>query len=373
MVAGAVVGATVVAQAVSSELEAITTHVRNDRPRLGEVRRTLLNLVPYPSGMASIVVTRRLPGGIPGALTDRNPWVSPADRPLTRDELITVVSDCEGLLCMLTDPIDGELLDAAPALRVVSQMAVGVDNIDVGECLRRGIRVGHTPDVLTETTADTAFALLAAAVRRIPEGRDAVIDGRWGEWDPEFLLGGDLYGTTLGIVGLGRIGQAIARRASGFSMRLLYHSRHRKPAAEIDLGIAYREFDRLLTEADHVVISASLDGETRGMFDSNALRSMKRGATLVNVARGGLVDHDALTEVLIDGPLGAAALDVTDPEPIPQDHPLVGLANCLIVPHIGSASVQTRIRMALLAVDNLVAGLEGREMRAELVHAQAAG
>lgn len=286
---------------------------------------------------------------------------------------MAVVSDCEGLLCMLTDRIDAELLDAAPRLRVVSQMAVGIDNVDVGACIRRGIRVGHTPDVLTETTADTAFALLAAVVRRLPEGRTAVLEGRWGEWDPEYLLGGDLHGTTLGIVGLGRIGQAIARRATGFSMRLLYHSRHRKPAAEADLGIAFREFDRLLREADHIVVSASLDADSRGMFDADAFRSMKQGATLVNVARGGLVDHNALVNALIEGPLAAAALDVTDPEPIPAAHPLVGLPNCLIVPHIGSASVRTRVAMARLAVENLIGGLDDGEMPAEFTHAHAAG
>lgn len=323
--------------------------------------------------MAEIVVTRRLPGGLPDDLADRSPWVPPHPGRLPDDELRSLVEDCQGLLCMLTDRIDAALIESAPSLRVISQMAVGVDNIDVAACRQRGIRVGHTPDVLTETTADTAFALLASAVRRLPEGRDVVASGRWGEWDPEFLLGGDLHGTTLGIVGLGRIGQAIARRAAGFSMRLLYHSRSRKVLVESELGIAYRSLADLVSESDHIVISASLDQASRHMFDAPLLALVKPGATLVNIARGGLVDHEALARALRQGRVGAAALDVTDPEPIPPGHPLVSMPNCLIVPHLGSASVRTRHAMARLAVDNLLAGLDGGEMPAELPQSQAAG
>lgn len=270
----------------------------------------------------------------------------------------------DGLLCMLTDGIGPAELDRAARLRVISQMAVGVDNIDVIACSARGIPVGHTPDVLTETTADTAFALLAAAVRRIPEGRDVVRNGRWGDWDPQFLLGGDLHDTDLGIVGLGRIGTAVARRAAGFGMRVRYTSRTRKPHLESTLGAGYRELPELLEVSDHVVLTLPLSPETRHLIDGEALARMKPDATLVNVSRGPLVDHDALGRALSEGWIGRAALDVTDPEPIPAGHPLVGMPNCLIVPHIGSASVRTRAAMAGLAVDNLLAGLEGRAMPA---------
>lgn len=279
---------------------------------------------------------------------------------MTAEELREELGDAEGVLCMVPDPIDGAVM--APRLRVISQMAVGVDNIDVDEATRRGIPVGHTPGVLTETTADTAWALLAAAVRRIPEGAAHVADDAWGPWDPGFLLGGDLHDTTLGIVGLGRIGAAVARRAQGFGMRVLYSGPTRKPLLESRWGIAHRTFEELLAESDHVVITAPLTDATRGLFDAHALAAMKPGAVLVNVSRGPVVDTDALLAALENGPLAAAALDVTDPEPIRGDHPLVALSNCLIVPHIGSASHRTRLAMARLAVENLRAGLEDRRL-----------
>jgi lactate dehydrogenase-like 2-hydroxyacid dehydrogenase len=320
-----------------------------------------------------VIVTRMLPGGIPDVLAALEPWVWGEDRALPADTLGEVIGDATGLLSMLTDRIDAALLDRAPRLRVISQMAVGVDNIDLEACRARGLLVGHTPDVLTETTADTAFALLAAAVRRLPEGWDHVRSGAWGEWKPDLLLGGDLHGTTLGIVGLGRIGQAVARRARGFGMRLLYAGRNRKPPVEAELGIAHRSLPELLAESDHVMLTASYDDSNHHLFDRAAFAAMKEGATFVNVARGGLVDHDALAQALANGWIGRAALDVTDPEPIPAGHALVGLANCLIVPHIGSASHRTRLAMARLAVDNLLAGLEGRELPAPLPQVQAVG
>jgi glyoxylate reductase len=311
--------------------------------------------------MARVVVTRRLPaGGGTDLPSDAVVWDGPG--PMPRAALLEAVADAEGLLTMLTDRVDQALLDAAPGLRVISQMAVGVDNVDLAACARRDIAVGHTPDVLTETTADTAFALLAAAVRRIPEGIDVVREGRWGPWDPEFLLGGDLHRTTLGIVGLGRIGAAIARRGTGFGMSLRYTSRHRKPDLEARLGIAYRPFDELLAESDHVVLATPLDDATRHLIDADSIRLMKPTATLVNIGRGPLVDHDALADALADGRIAAAALDVTEPEPIPADHPLVTEPRCLIVPHIGSASVRTRRAMADLAVSNLLAGLAGEPL-----------
>lgn len=282
------------------------------------------------------------------------------DRAIPTEVLIEQVADVAGLYCMLTDPVDQRLLEAAPSLRVVSQMAVGVDNIDVDACTARGIPVGHTPDVLTETTADTAMALLAASVRRVDEGSRYVRAGRWQLWEPQLLLGGDLHGTTLGIVGLGRIGRAVARRASGFNMRVLYTG----PGPKSDTDLEFHDFDGLLAESDHVVITAPLDASTQHLFDAAALAKMKPTASLVNVSRGPIVDSEALYTALRDGVIGCAALDVTDPEPIPGDDPLLSLENCLVIPHLGSASHRTRAAMADLAADNLIEGLNGRPMPA---------
>nr|MDP9495887.1 D-glycerate dehydrogenase [Actinomycetota bacterium] len=281
--------------------------------------------------------------------------------PAPRDVLVEQVRDCEGLLSMLVDTIDTELLDSAPNLRVISQMAVGLDNVDLEACAGRGIRIGHTPDVLTETVADTAFALMAAAVRRLPEGAAIVRENRWGIWDPWANLGGDLHGSTLGIVGMGRIGQAISNRARGFAMDVVYASTRDK-----NLPDAKRlPLDRLLAQADLVVLCAPLTPETRHLIGSTELESMKNTAHLINIARGGLVDTEALVDALQRGVIGGAALDVTDPEPLPVGHPLLALENCLIVPHIGSASIKARRGMARLAVDNLIAGLAGGPMPAE--------
>lgn len=280
-----------------------------------------------------------------------------------RTALLGQLKDAQGILCMLVDLVDTALLDSAPRLRVISQMAVGVDNIDVSACTARGIPVGHTPDVLTETTADTAMALLLASLRRIPEGQELVRNGQWTKWSLDLLTGDDLHGSTVGIVGLGRIGEAIARRLRGFGVRLLYAGPRRKVALESELRIGYRAMEDLLAESDHVILSASLNSSTRGLIDEAALEMMKPGATLVNIARGGLVDHDALAKALTSGRIGRAALDVTDPEPIPADHPLVSLPNCIVIPHLGSASARTRLAMATRAVQNLVSGLEGQRLR----------
>ena len=280
-----------------------------------------------------------------------------------RTALLGQLKDAQGILCMLVDLVDTALLDSAPRLRVISQMAVGVDNIDVSACTARGIPVGHTPDVLTETTADTAMALLLASLRRIPEGQELVRNGQWTKWSLDLLTGDDLHGSTVGIVGLGRIGEAIARRLRGFGVRLLYAGPRRKVALESELRIGYRAMENLLAESDHVILSASLNSSTRGLIDEAALEMMKPGATLVNIARGGLVDHDALAKALTSGRIGRAALDVTDPEPIPADHPLVSLPNCIVIPHLGSASARTRLAMATRAVQNLVSGLEGQRLR----------
>jgi lactate dehydrogenase-like 2-hydroxyacid dehydrogenase len=282
------------------------------------------------------------------------------DVPVPREVLLREVADCEGLLCMLTDKIDDELLDAAPKLKVVSNMAVGFDNIDAAAVSKRGIPAGNTPGVLTETCADMTLALLMAAARRISEGERYVRAGKWQTWDPNLLLGSDVYGATLGIVGLGRIGQALARRARGFNMRLLYHGG--KAEAAHELGAEQRSLDDLLREADFVSVHVPLKPDTYHLIGEHQLKLMKPTAVLINTARGGVVDPKALYHALKDGTMAYAALDVTEPEPIPPDDPLLTLENCLIVPHIASASVATRTRMATMAAENLLAGLRGERL-----------
>jgi len=282
--------------------------------------------------------------------------------PPPKEVLLREVAGCDGLLCLLTDPIDKEVIDAGKRLRVISQYAVGVDNIDLEAATARGIPVGHTPGVLTEATADLTFALLLAAARRIPEGVEHVRQGRWRTWEPMVLLGREVWGKTIGIVGLGRIGTAVARRARGFAMRVLYHSRSRKPDLEAELGVEYTPLEDLLAQADFVSLHCPLTPETHHLIDEAALRRMKPTAILINAARGPVVDTDALLRALREGWIEAAALDVTDPEPLPADHPLLDLPNCIVVPHLGSATVAARERMAVMATENLLAGLHGERL-----------
>jgi glyoxylate reductase len=308
------------------------------------------------------LVTGPLPDDARSGLPEGDHWENASPEPISREKLRDLIADTEGLLCMLVDQIDREILTIATRLRVVSQVAVGVDNIDMATCTAREIPVGHTPGVLTETTADSALALLLSAVRRVPEGHDLVRAGEWQRWSLDLLVGEDLHGTIVGIIGLGRIGVAIARRLGGFGVRLLYTGPHRKPDLESQLRIGYRTLEELLKQSDHVIISAPLNDSTRTLIDRTSLALMKPSSTLVNISRGGLVDHLALADALRTGVIARAALDVTDPEPIPVDHPLVALPNCLIIPHLGSASARTRIMMGKRAVENLVAGLEGRRL-----------
>lgn len=310
--------------------------------------------------MTRVYVTREIPGLDRLSGYEVGVWEGTGAVPdeVLRREVVGV----SGLLCMLSDTIDGSLLDLAPGLRVVSQMAVGVDNVDVAACEERGIPLGHTPDVLTETVADTAFALLAAVVRRLPEGEREVKEGRWGPWEVFHMAGGDLHGTTIGIVGMGRIGQAIARRAEGFDMEVIYSSP--RPG-----GVVYERLPlpELLARSDHVVVATRLDESTRGLIGEAELAAMKPTAYLVNISRGPVVDTVALVQALNRCEIAGVALDVTDPEPLPPDHPLLVFENCLVVPHIASASVRTRTAMANLAVDNLIAGVEGRPLPARYV------
>jgi len=304
-----------------------------------------------------VYVTKKLPDDHLERLAPYSPAVWEGRGPVPRLLLLEEVEAVKGLLCMLTDEIDEELLEAAPRLEVISQMAVGVDNIDVVACHRRGIMVGHTPDVLTETVADTAFALLASIVRRLPEGEREVRSGDWGPWEPFHLAGGDLHGTTLGVVGMGRIGRAVARRADGFGMEVVYTSPH-----EEALDAERLDLEDLLNRADHVVLCTRLDETTRGLISTAQLDAMKETSYLVNVSRGPVVDTEALVSALEDGRIAGAALDVTDPEPLPADHRLLDFDNCLVVPHIASASVRTRRAMSSLAVDNLIAGIKGEPL-----------
>jgi glyoxylate reductase len=284
--------------------------------------------------------------------------------PPPREVLLEKVRGVDGLLSLLTDRVDDELLNAAGSqLKVVSNFAVGYDNIDVPACTRAGVAVGNTPGVLTETTADLAFALLMSAARRLPEGHDYVRDDHWQTWGPMLLLGKDIHGATLGLIGFGRIGREMARRATGFGMRTLYYDKHRADeATERDLGATYAPLERVLAEADFLSLHTVLSDETHHLIDAAALARMKRGAILINTSRGPVVDQDALAVALRSGQLFAAGLDVTDPEPLRADHPLVQLPNCLIVPHIASASERTRDRMAEKAARNLIAGIRGEAL-----------
>jgi glyoxylate reductase len=279
--------------------------------------------------------------------------------PPSREMLIEQARGADGLLCLLTDKIDGEVMDAIGSqLKVISSMSVGVDHIDVAAATARGIPVGNTPGVLTDATADQAFALMLSAARRIVEGERFLKAGKWVTWHPSMLLGMDFAGATLGIVGFGRIGQAIAKRAQGFDMHVVYHS----PNAKSAYGAQPVDLDRLLRESDFVSINVPLTAQTKYLVNAEFLSKMKPNAVLVNTARGGVLDQNALYNALKSNKIFAAALDVTDPEPLPLDCPLLELENCIIVPHLGSASKKTRDMMSLLAAQNLVAGLKGERL-----------
>jgi lactate dehydrogenase-like 2-hydroxyacid dehydrogenase len=289
-------------------------------------------------------------------------WVD--DLPPPRDELLRRIAGADGVLTLLTERVDDEFLDAAgPSLKVVSNYAVGFDNIDVAACTRRDVAVGNTPGVLTETTADLAWTLLMAAARRVAEGDRYVRAGRWKTWGPMLLLGPDVHGATLGLIGFGRIGQAVARRAQGFGMRVLYHDVQPLPdEVTAPLGATYLPLEALLAQSDFVSLHVNLSDVTRHLINVTTLSWMKPTAVLINTSRGPVVDQAALADALRDGVIWAAALDVTDPEPIPMNDPLLGLDNCLIVPHIASASRATRARMAEMAAANLIAGVRGQPL-----------
>jgi glyoxylate reductase len=302
--------------------------------------------------MARIFVTRELPGPALVRLREaHDTTVWPEQVPPTYEQLREHSAESDGLLSLLTDRVDAQLIAAAPRLRVVANYAVGYDNIDVEAATARGIQVGNTPDALTDATADLAFALLMAAARRIPEAAAFAHSGEWRTWDPGAFLGADISGATLGIIGLGRIGQAVARRAAGFGMEVLTTETRDQS-----------NLDHLLRRSDFVSIHLPLTPGTRNLIGADAFALMKPTAILINTARGPIVDKDALSEALHTGQIGGAALDVTTPEPLPPDDPLWRAPNLLVVPHIGSATWTARERMAEIAVENILAGLEGQPL-----------
>ena len=287
----------------------------------------------------------------------------PGPQAMSREQLLARAAGAAGIL-VVGDRVADDLLDAAgPSLRGIAQFGVGYDNVDVAACTRRGIPAGNTPGVLSDTTAEVAWALLMAAARRIPEGDRYVREGRWGSGSFGDLAGVDVSGATLGIVGLGRIGQSMARLSQGFRMTVLYSQRHRAdPAVERELGATFVLFEELLERSDFVSVHAPATPETRHLIDAAALARMKPSAILVNSSRGTLVDQDALLAALDAGRLRAAALDVTDPEPLPADHPLVGRDDVIVIPHIGSNTTATRIRMGRMCAENLLAAIRDERM-----------
>ncbi len=312
-----------------------------------------------------IFITRTIPQtGLDLLLNSPNLVVEvwPDRLPPPYEVLLKKVPGLHGVLCMLTDRIDAGLIDAAgPQLKVISQMAVGHNNIDVAACTERGIPVGNTPGVLSEATADLTMALLLGTARQIIPAAEAVKAGQWQTWEPMGFTGPDVFGSTVGIIGMGRIGLAVARRLTGFNVRLLYHNRTPTPAAD-KIGATYVSLDELLAHSDFVSLHCPLTPQTRHLINAARLRQMKPTATLINTARGEVVDQIALIEALQQGIIAYAGLDVTTPEPLPGDNPLLRLPNVTVLPHIGSASLATRQKMAGIAARNLLAGLRGERL-----------
>ncbi|WP_404468849.1 2-hydroxyacid dehydrogenase [Sutcliffiella horikoshii] len=312
-----------------------------------------------------VFITRKLNGELFAPLmeiAEVKMWDSESE-PVPREILMKEAQKATALLTMLSDKVDEELLKSAPNLKVVANLAVGYDNIDVKAASERGVTVCNTPDVLTETTADLTFALMLATARRITESQGFVKEGHWQSWSPFLLAGVDVHHKTIGIVGMGKIGQAVARRARGFGMEILYHNRNRHLEAEQELGAAYRSFEQLLEESDYVVCLTPLTDATRHLFDYDAFKRMKKSAFFINVGRGQVVDEEALIAALHHNEIAGAGLDVFYEEPIGSDHPLLHFPQVVAIPHIGSASVETRTTMIKLCRDNIVAVLQGNKAK----------
>ncbi len=315
--------------------------------------------------MPKVFITRRIPEIGPNKLRGQAGWEVQqwdSDDVIPRETLLRSIAGCDAVLALLTERVDAEFLDAAgPELKVVANMAVGFDNFVVPELTKRGVIGTNTPDVLTDTTADLAFALLMATARMLPQAEHYVKDGQWHTWEPLGFRGQDVHHATLGLIGVGRIGSAVARRASGFDMKVIYYDAFRRQDLEQQFGYEFRDSpEAVLREADFVSLHTPLTDETRHLINAERLRMMKPTAVLINTSRGPVVDTMALHDALKNGTIWAAGLDVTDPEPLPADHPLLTLENCLVVPHIASASINTRDAMSELAADNIINVLEGR-------------
>jgi glyoxylate reductase len=308
----------------------------------------------------TVAVTRKIPeSGLQLLREATTVEIWDQELPPSPDEIDALLEGCDGAITLLTDRIDGAVLDRHPSLRVVSNFAVGYDNIDVPAASERGVLVCNTPEVLTNATADHTWALLLAAARRIPESISYVRAGKWKTWGPMLLLGREVSGATIGIVGLGRIGKEVAKRARGFDMRVLAFDPFEDAAFAREHDVTYVPLEELLADSDFVTLHVALTPETHHLIGAAELGRMKPTAILVNASRGPVVDTDELVDALQGGTILGAALDVTDPEPLPADHPLVNMTNCIVVPHTASATVQTRDRMAELAARNLLAGLRG--------------
>lgn len=314
-------------------------------------------------GKATIYITRNIPEALLKPYQESfsfRMWER-EDVRVPRDVLLKEAKHADGLLTVLSDNVDEELLAQAPNLKVVANLAVGYDNIDVDAANKHQVIVTNTPDVLSETTADLGFALLMATARRIVEASKFIEKDKWNEWAPYLLAGADIHHKTIGILGMGRIGEAIAKRATGFNMNVRYHNRNRKPAVEEELGAIYSSFDELLSESDFIVSVVPLTKETANTFNQEAFEKMKTSAIFINISRGGVVDESALLEALDKGEIRAAGLDVFREEPIRSGHPFVGRDDVICLPHIGSASVETRTTMIQLCLDNISAVLQGNK------------
>jgi glyoxylate reductase len=310
-----------------------------------------------------VFITRKLPEETIASLKEKaevGMWQH-EEKAVPREVLLKEAQKADGLLTMLSDKIDSELFENAPSLKVVANLAVGYDNINIDTAKEKNVTVCNTPDVLTDSTADLAFSLILATARRIVESANYVKEGKWNSWGPLLLAGADVHHKTIGIVGMGRIGEAVARRAKGFDMNILYYNRNRKPEAEMDLGVKYKQFYDLLKESDFVVSLAPLTPETKGMFNREAFQAMKKSAIFINAGRGASVDEEALVDALQNRTIAGAGLDVFVNEPIAADHPLLTMNQVVALPHIGSASVETRMKMAELACRNISQILNGKE------------
>lgn len=311
-----------------------------------------------------VVITRKMPDLIVNMLEkhcDIYMWQD-ANEPIPHHILLKEIADAEAVFTNVTDRIDKEVFTSAPRLRVISTMAVGFNNIDVAEATRRGIQVGHTPDVLTEAVADLTFALILATARRVVEGMAFIKEDKWEAWGPMLLTGQHVYGATIGIIGMGRIGEGVARRAHGFGMNILYHNRGRREQVEHTLGAAYTSLDELLRQSDYVVMLAPSTKETTHMISTREFSLMRPNAIFINTSRGTNVDEKALYEALKERKIWGAGLDVFEVEPISSNHPLFSLENVVLLPHIGSATVETRLKMAEIAARNILAGLKGESL-----------